>query len=68
MYPSVCCEYILLPLVNKEAALINSQIEYSQVENPGKDTEKKEDRVRKIPAATEEARCEATSHKPCGKT
>ena len=26
-YPSVCCEYVLLPLVNKEADLTNSQAE-----------------------------------------
>ena len=27
--PSVCCEYALLPLVNKEADLDNSKVEYS---------------------------------------
>ena len=26
-YPSVCCEYVLLPLVNKEVDLANSQAE-----------------------------------------
>ena len=34
---SVCCEYVLLSLVNKEADLAKSQ-----AENPSKDIEKKE--------------------------
>ena len=28
-FPSVCCEYILLPLVNKEAVWANGLAEYS---------------------------------------
>ena len=36
VFPSVCCKYALLPLVNKEADLANSQ-----VANPCKDTGRK---------------------------
>ena len=32
--PSVCCEYVLLPLVNREADLANSQGEYSEAGKP----------------------------------
>ena len=34
---SVCCEYVLLPSVNKETDLVNSQAEESHMGNPGKD-------------------------------
>ena len=34
----VCCEYVLLPLVYKEADLTNSQAEQSQAGNPSRDT------------------------------
>ena len=30
--PSVCCEYVLLPLVNKEADLAYGRTEYSKAE------------------------------------
>ena len=33
-FPSVCCEYVLLPLVNKETALLYGRAEYNQ---PGRD-------------------------------
>ena len=36
-FPSVCCEYILLPLVNKEASLAYGRAEYSKVGNPSRD-------------------------------
>lgn len=36
-YPSVCCEYVLLPLVNKEAALSQGKAEYSLVGNPNRE-------------------------------
>ena len=36
-FPSVCYEYVLSPLVNKEAALAYSRVEYSQA---GRDIEK----------------------------
>ena len=39
--PFVCCDYVLLPLVNKEADLTNSQAEQSQAGNPNRDTEGK---------------------------
>lgn len=29
-FPSICCKYILLPFVNKEAASAYSRAEYSQ--------------------------------------
>ena len=38
--PSVCCESVLLPLVNKEGALAHS-INRISVGNPNKDTGKK---------------------------
>ena len=58
-FPSICCEYVLLPLVNKEANLANSQAEYSQAEILGENIG-----VREMPAAN---RCEVTSYKSCGK-
>ena len=36
-FPSVCCEYVLLPLVNKEAALAYGKAEYSKAGNPSRD-------------------------------
>ena len=36
-FPSVCYEYVLLPLVNKEAASAYSRAEYSQA---GRDIER----------------------------
>ena len=36
-FPSVCCECVLLPLVNKEAALAYVREEYSKAENPSRD-------------------------------
>ena len=35
--PSVCCEYVLLLLVNKEAALVCGRAEYSKAGNPSRD-------------------------------
>ena len=35
--PSVCNEYVLLPLINKEASLANGRAEYSKAENPSRD-------------------------------
>ena len=39
--PSVCCEYVVLPLVNnnffKKAALAYVRAEHSKVENPSRD-------------------------------
>ena len=35
-FPSVCCEYILLSLVNKEAALTYGKAEYSKAINPSR--------------------------------
>ena len=35
--PSVCCEYVLLPLVNKEVALAYSRAEYSKAKIPSSD-------------------------------
>ena len=39
--PSVCCEYVLLPLTNKEADLANNQAEYTQAGNLRKEPEGK---------------------------
>lgn len=64
--PSVFCEYVILPLVNKEADSANRQAEQSQVGNPSKDKEKKGG-VREMPTAAGKARCEVTSHKPLGR-
>ena len=36
-FPSACCEYVLLPLVNKEAVLANGLAEQSQVGNLNRD-------------------------------
>ena len=50
--PSVCCEFVLLPFVNKEANLANNQAEQSQVRNPNRYREKKS-QVREIIAVAE---------------
>ena len=34
-FPSVCCKYVLLPLVNKDAALANGRAEQTQVGKQG---------------------------------
>lgn len=36
---SVCCEYVLLILVNKEGALVYGKAEYSYAGNPSRDTD-----------------------------
>ena len=59
--PSIYWDYVLLPLVNKEADLANSQAEESQVGNPRKKKGKKKWSQRK------ETRCEVTSHESHGK-
>ena len=41
-YPYICCEYVLLPLVNKEAALVYGRAEYSKAGIPSRDKEGKE--------------------------
>ena len=40
--PSVYCDYILLPLVNKEAALAYGRAEYSKKGNPRRGGKKSE--------------------------
>lgn len=35
--PPVCCEYVLLPLANKAAALVYGMTEYSKVGNRSRD-------------------------------
>ena len=40
-FPSVCCEYGLLPLVNKEATLAYVRAEYSKAGNPSQDRGRK---------------------------
>ena len=46
-FPSVCCKYVLLTLVNKETALAYGREEYSEVGNPSRDRGgKKEDSER----------------------
>ena len=36
-FPSICYEYVLLPLVNKEAALTYGRAEYNKVGNSSRD-------------------------------
>ena len=52
----VCYEYVLLPLVNKEAALAYSRAEYSKAENPSRDREGKKAESERSHVATQEAR------------
>ena len=47
--PSACCEYVLLPLVNKEDALAYVRAEYSKVGNTSRDKRRKE--VSEIPCS-----------------
>lgn len=39
--PSVPCDYVLLPLVNKEPVLVYYRTEYNQMGNPSRDRERK---------------------------
>ena len=55
-FPSVCCEYVLLSLVNKEAALAYGRAEYSKVENPSRDRGGKKAESGRRHGATQEAR------------
>ena len=64
-FPSVCCEYVLSPLVNKEAALSYGRAEYSNVGNPSRDRGGKESGRQHV--AIQEARYEVINHEPCGK-
>ena len=41
-FPSVCYEYILLPLVIKEAVSVNGLVELSQMGNLNRDIERKQ--------------------------
>ena len=40
-FPTVCCEYVLLPLANKEAALAYGSAEYSKVGIPSRERRRK---------------------------
>ena len=62
---SVCCEYVLLPLVKKEANLTNTRQNRAIQEIQAKIKEK-EGGVREMPTARE-AGYEVISHGPCGK-
>ena len=60
-FPSVCCEYVLLPLVNKEAALTYGRAEYSKAGNPSRDRRgKKVESGDAMLAAKGEGRCNLT--------
>ena len=66
-FPSVFCEYVLLPLVNKEAVLAYGREEYGKAGNPSIDRRGKKAESESCHVATQEARCEVTNHEPHGK-
>ena len=45
-FPFICCEYVSLPLVNKEAASAYGKAEYSQAGNPNRERERERKRER----------------------
>lgn len=60
--PSLCCEYALLWLVNKEASVVYGKEENREVGNPSRDA-KKEYEVRETP---EGVRCQNITSKTLG--
>ena len=54
---SVCCEYLLSLLVNKEDALAYGRAEYSKPENPSRDKGGKKAESERCHVATEGERC-----------
>ena len=69
-FPSVGCEYVLLPLVSKEAALANGRAVYSKVGNPSRDRGGKKMESSRLPVAAGGERCQNLTGRPhpCGDT
>ena len=61
-HPSVCCEYVLLSFLNKEADLAKGKGEYRYA-NPNRDTERRKAESRSCHEATREVRCQRISGK-----
>ena len=61
-FPSVCCEYVLLPMVSKEAALAYGKAEYSQAGNLNREIEQTESK--RCHVATKGERCWNLTGKP----
>ena len=49
--PSVCCDCVLQPLGNKEAALAYGRVEYSEAGNPNKEKREKKMELREMQAS-----------------
>ena len=56
--PSVCYEYVLLPLVNKEFALASGKAEYSKVGNLSRDREGTKAKLDRCHVAAKGERCQ----------
>ena len=56
-FPSVCCEYVLLSLVNKEAGLAYGRAEYSKAGNPSRDRGGKKTESGRCQVSAEDERC-----------
>ena len=69
-FSSVCCKYVLLPLVNKEAALAYGRAEYSKVGNPSRNRGGKKVESGKRHVAAEGEGCQNLTGKPqpCSET
>ena len=65
--PSVCCEYVLLPLVNNEGALAYNRTEYIARQEIQAERGRKQVELRETPAAAGKARCEVTRCEHCSK-
>ena len=63
-FPSVCCEYVLLPFVNKEAALAYGRAEQSKEGNLSRDRGRKKAESGRRHIAAEGERCRNLTSKP----
>ena len=57
-FTSVFCEYVLLLLVNKEAALAYGRAEYSKAENPSRDRGRKKVGSKRCHVAAKREKCQ----------
>lgn len=63
----ICCEYVLLAVVNKKTVLAYGNTEYSKTESTSSDKGWKKAGSGRYSVATQETRHKVTNHKPGGK-
>lgn len=64
VFVSLCCEYVLLELVNKEAPLGYGRSEYIKTENPSRDRGEKRTELERHHVAAKGERCQNLTGKP----